>query len=173
MNRLIKFPAVYEPQPGDGPVIYVAGDIHREDWQTNSAAPRLMASTLPVVVIPSGRAERPMKVGLDSQARMIWGAAHLSLDDAVVMVWFPDSPDVDHTLTWMDLILALTDGRNVIAGCHPKYRRANDLRLYWQQYRGARFPLYDNLAWTVDAALERANLLRTKLQNTKERGVTS
>ncbi len=162
MNQLVTYPSTYEPQPGDGPAIYVAGDVHHDDWQSDVAVPRLLQSPQPVVVIPSGRAEGPMKAGPDGAARILWEKVHMRLDHAVIMVWFPDSP-LDHTLTWMDLILALTDGRHVVAGCHPNYRRAADVAHYWREFRGDRFPLHANLARTVDAALNLADDVRTKV----------
>jgi hypothetical protein len=160
VTRYIEAPTAYEREPGDGPVVFVAGGISgSDDWQHDVALPRLLASPLPLVVLGPRRVDFPMDDQLAYEEQVRWEATHLHLGaDTVIMMWFPDSR-VEHPIAWFEFGMAIAGTRHLVVGCHPNYCRAKDVRLQFRQYRrDAR--LYESLEETVDATLDLASQLR-------------
>jgi hypothetical protein len=150
--RYVEAPEPYEPAPGDGPSIFLAGGITTcPDWQ--QTVRRLLADA-PVVLLNPRRADFDITRGDTAEQQVAWEYEHLHLAD-VTMFWFPrcDPRRTVQPIALFELGAAIAGWRRFVVGADDRYPRRLDIEL---QLRNAlpRRTVHRNLADTVDAAME-------------------
>ena len=149
----VEAPTPYQPAPGDGPSLFLAGGITAcPDWQSDARA--LLTNTPIVVFNPRRRQYSPADDTVEQQ--VAWEYHHLHLAD-LTLFWFPRS---DPRLTVQPLALlelgsALSEGRLqgrlIAVGADPGYPRRQDLQLQLRHAMPAQ-GLHSTLRATVTEA---------------------
>ncbi len=136
-GRYIEAPATYEPHPGDGPAVFLAGGITNcPDWQAPTADRFCDAGA---VVLNPRRAEwvDPARSVAASVAQVAWEARNLRRTRAVFM-WFPpcDPALTQQPITMFELgVLVCSDDVQLTVGTDVDYPRACDVLLQLRHYR--------------------------------------
>jgi hypothetical protein len=158
----IEAPEPYQPAPGDGPSIFLAGGITGcPDWQREA---RSLIADQPVVVLNPRRANYRPEHGDTLAQQIAWEHHHLQQADHTLF-WFPHSdPTVTvQPITLLELGTALAEtrliGRRITIGADRRYPRRPDLELQVHHALPEHL-LHPTLPATIAAALTATGLAR-------------
>lgn len=107
----------YQPQPGDPPVLFVAGGIkYCQNWQAHYC--QLLADT-PLIVLNPRRAKAVWSEE-DSAEQVAWEFRHLRKATAISF-WF--SVETLNPITLFELGAWSASKTPIYVGCHPQYQK--------------------------------------------------
>lgn len=123
--RSIRAPESYQPLPGDGPSIFLAGGITGvADWQSRAEL-LLGRAAFPVTVFNPRREDFDVTRIGDTVEQIAWEHRLLRLAD-LVLFWFAEGPSVQ-PITLFELGGAIERAGRVVVGTHPAYPRVLDV----------------------------------------------
>jgi len=156
----VEAPTPYQPAPGDGPSLFLAGGITAcPDWQSDA---RALLTDAPIVVLNPRRRHYNPAHGDTPDQQVAWEYHHLHLAD-LTLFWFPrcDPRLTVQPITLLELGTARAEthlqGRRITVGADPSYPRRHDLQLQLR-HAAPTMNLHHTLHANVTDALYTLNL---------------
>ncbi|SFW88317.1 nucleoside 2-deoxyribosyltransferase domain-containing protein [Amycolatopsis australiensis] len=124
MTRNIQAPTYYVPQLGDGPPVFLAGDVAGEqDWQAQAGAQLANAGA---VVLNPRQAGVPDTGLAEASQQAAWACQHRRLPTLVMLFWFPRTDPAAVAVTALlelgaELIRPRSPQRRLVVGAAPGY----------------------------------------------------